>query len=132
MTIDQRGWEDISATFEEAYERIAPILRALAAHPNTYAKISGIGMTDHNWTTASLRPIVLDVIDAFGPDRAMFASNFPVDSLYSTFDTLYAAFDEVTASGFTLPNCARVAATVSISTGTWLPSTAVMASPEPL
>ena len=39
---------------------------------------------------------------------------------------------EVTASGFTLPNCARVAATVSISTGTWLPSTAVIASPEPL
>ena len=26
----------------------------------------------------------------------MFASNFPVDKLYSDFDTLYAAFREIT------------------------------------
>jgi predicted TIM-barrel fold metal-dependent hydrolase len=28
----------------------------------------------------------------------MFASNFPVDKLYSDFDTLYAAFREITAA----------------------------------
>ena len=28
-------------------------------------------------------------IEAFGVDRCMFASNFPVDSMYGTFDELY-------------------------------------------
>jgi L-fuconolactonase len=36
-------------------------------------------------------------IEAFGVDRCMFASNFPVDSMYGTFDELYAAFSAVTA-----------------------------------
>jgi predicted TIM-barrel fold metal-dependent hydrolase len=72
-------------------------LRALAAQPNTAAKISGIGMTDHQWTVDSIRPIVLETIEAFGADRSMFASNFPVDSLYSSFQDLYAAFDAITA-----------------------------------
>ena len=31
-------------------------------------------------------------------ERSMFASNFPVDSLYSNIPTLYGAFDEVTKS----------------------------------
>ena len=31
-------------------------------------------------------------IEAFGVDRCMFASNFPVDATYGTFDELYAVF----------------------------------------
>lgn len=71
-------------------------MRALAAQPNVVTKISALGTNDHSWTTASIRPLVLESIDAFGPKRAMFGSNFPVDSLYSSFSTLYAAFDEIT------------------------------------
>ena len=36
-------------------------------------------------------------IEAFGVDRCMFASNFPVDATYGTFDELYAVFSSVTA-----------------------------------
>ena len=36
-------------------------------------------------------------IEAFGVDRCMFASNFPVDSMYGTFDELYDGFSTVTA-----------------------------------
>ena len=36
-------------------------------------------------------------IEAFGVDRCMFASNFPVDSMYGTFDELYEVFSAVTA-----------------------------------
>jgi predicted TIM-barrel fold metal-dependent hydrolase len=36
-------------------------------------------------------------IGAFGVDRCMFASNFPVDSMHGTFDELYDAFNAVTA-----------------------------------
>jgi predicted TIM-barrel fold metal-dependent hydrolase len=71
-------------------------MAAMAAQPNVVAKISALGTNDHSWTTTSIRPIVLDTIDAFGPDRTMFGSNFPVDSLYSSFAALYAAFDEIT------------------------------------
>jgi predicted TIM-barrel fold metal-dependent hydrolase len=75
-------------------------LTAVATEPNTTVKISALGTNDHHWTTDSIRRVVLDTIDVFGPSRCMFASNFPVDGLYSTFGQLYAAFDEITA-GFT-------------------------------
>jgi predicted TIM-barrel fold metal-dependent hydrolase len=70
-------------------------MRALAAQPNVWVKISGLGMVDWRWTEESLRPFVLDTIEIFGPDRCMFASNFPVDKLYSSFDALYGAFKRI-------------------------------------
>lgn len=73
-------------------------LRALASCPNVYVKISGLGMFDHNWTVESIRPYVLEAIDAFGTERAMFASNFPVDRLFSDYQTLWRAYAE-TVSG---------------------------------
>lgn len=69
----------------------------LAKRPNVVAKISALGTNDHAWTITSIRPFVLDTIDIFGPDRCMFGSNFPVDSLYSSLVELYATFDELTA-----------------------------------
>ncbi len=68
----------------------------LAALPHVMVKLSGLGMVDHKWTIESLRPFVLFMIDAFGPKRAMFGSNFPVDRLYSSYDTLVSAFDTIT------------------------------------
>lgn len=70
-------------------------MRALAAQPNVWVKISGLGMVDWRWTENSIRPFVLDTIEIFGPDRCMFASNFPVDKLYSSFDALYGAFKRI-------------------------------------
>ncbi|WSQ06799.1 amidohydrolase family protein [Streptomyces sp. NBC_01231] len=72
-------------------------MRLLARCPNVVCKISGIGTQDHHWTAHSIRPVVLGAIEAFGPDRSMFAGNFPVDSLYSTYTQLYSAFNELTA-----------------------------------
>jgi predicted TIM-barrel fold metal-dependent hydrolase len=85
---DLRGWR----TWREG-------LRALAQQPNIRVKISGLGMFDHSWTLESLRPLVLETISAFGTDRAMFASNFPVDKLFSTYEALWLAFSTIT-SGF--------------------------------
>lgn len=70
-------------------------MKALAAQPNVSAKISGLGMMDWHWSTESIRPFVLDTIEYFGVERCMFASNFPVDRLYSSFETLYDAFAEI-------------------------------------
>lgn len=74
-------------------------MRTLARADNVVTKISGLGMVDHGWTAESIRPFVLDTIEAFGTERAMFGSNFPVDKLYSSFEVLYGAFDSI-VSGF--------------------------------
>jgi predicted TIM-barrel fold metal-dependent hydrolase len=47
--------------------------------------VSGFGMADNHWTIESIRPWVLHCIEAFGPDRIMFGTNWPVDILYATY-----------------------------------------------
>lgn len=70
-------------------------LRALAACANVSVKISGLAMFDHQWTVESLRPYVLEAIDAFGATRAMFASNFPVDRLFGSYADLWQAYAQI-------------------------------------
>ncbi|MFP6560016.1 amidohydrolase [Paraburkholderia sp. B3] len=70
-------------------------LRALAACPNVTVKISGLAMFDHQWTVESLRPYVLETLDAFGVERAMFASNFPVDRQFGNYDDLWQAYAQI-------------------------------------
>ncbi len=70
----------------------------LATAPNVACKISGLGMGDWTWTTQSIRPYVEATIDAFGVERCMFASNFPVDKLFSSYDAIFNAFKEITAT----------------------------------
>jgi predicted TIM-barrel fold metal-dependent hydrolase len=72
-------------------------MRTLAAQQNVAAKISGLGMFEPDWTAASIRPLVLSTIEIFGPERCLFASNFPVDKLASDYDAIWQAFDLITA-----------------------------------
>jgi predicted TIM-barrel fold metal-dependent hydrolase len=60
-------------------------IRELAQAPNVACKVSGLGMIDHAWTIDSIRPWVMHCIDAFGPDRTMFATNWPVCVLYGSY-----------------------------------------------
>ncbi|MFE9194186.1 amidohydrolase family protein [Micromonospora sp. NPDC007208] len=62
-------------------------LRSLAASPNMTAKLSGL-VTEvplPHWTPGDLRPAVEDALDAFGPDRLMFGSDWPVCLLASSY-----------------------------------------------
>ncbi len=70
-------------------------LGALAACPNAALKISGIGERGTPWTAQRNREIVLSAIEIFGVARAMFASNFPVDSLCASFAEIYSGFREI-------------------------------------
>jgi predicted TIM-barrel fold metal-dependent hydrolase len=62
----------------------------LAAHPNVAVKISGLGNVTRK------REVVLETIECFGVERCMFASNFPVDGLRGTFDSIYSDFERFT------------------------------------
>jgi predicted TIM-barrel fold metal-dependent hydrolase len=72
-------------------------LALLAERPNVSCKISGLAMIDRAWTVDSLRPFVLQVIETFGPNRCMFASNFPVEKVHGSFGGFYEAYDAITA-----------------------------------
>ncbi len=74
------------------YARWRAGLERLAAHPGTVCKIASLGVGDPGWTVDSLRPWVLGAIDAFGPDRCFFGSNWPVDRQYSSYPDLVGAW----------------------------------------
>ena len=85
---------------DRSAEGIAAWTRAmatLARCPNVAVKISGIGVPGARWTADANRGMVLTAIELFGVDRAMFASNFPVDSLCATFGEIFGGFRDIVA-----------------------------------
>ncbi|MFJ9005853.1 amidohydrolase family protein [Streptomyces canus] len=74
-------------------------IRRLAALPNTVCKLSGM-VTEadwSSWTTAALVPYADTVLDAFGPGRLMFGSDWPVCRLAATYAEVIAVASELTA-----------------------------------
>jgi predicted TIM-barrel fold metal-dependent hydrolase len=67
-------------------------LEIAAAQPNVAIKISGLGRPGLPWTLTANGPVIRDTIGIFGPERCMFASNFPVDGLTGSFPVIYGGF----------------------------------------
>ena len=70
-------------------------LKDLSNQSNIFCKLSGLGMFDHNWTKNTISPIVQTVLNQFGAERVMFGSNFPVDSITSSYNELISAYEEI-------------------------------------
>jgi L-fuconolactonase len=60
---------------------------AAAAHPNVYAKVSGLNtkVAARDWTPADLEPAIETALQAFGPQRLVFGSDWPVALLNGTY-----------------------------------------------
>ena len=58
-------------------------MTALAALPQVVVKVSGFGFIDRNWTLDQVQPLVCETIDRFGPERVLFATDFPTDTLFA-------------------------------------------------
>ena len=71
-------------------------MRTAARAENVICKISGLGMGDNRWTVDSVRPYVLACIETFGVARSLFATNWPVDSLWSGYAEIASAYNEIT------------------------------------
>ena len=54
-------------------------------------------MLDPHWTTDSLRRWVMTCIEAFGPERTVFASNWPFGRLSASYPDLINAWAELIA-----------------------------------
>lgn len=74
-------------------------LKTLAEAPNIAIKVSDLVAYDPDSSVESMRPVILACIEAFGPARSLFASDFPVTGLHASFDETYEAFKTV-AAGF--------------------------------
>jgi predicted TIM-barrel fold metal-dependent hydrolase len=70
-------------------------LENLAEAPNVIIKVSGLGMRDNAWTVDSLQPWVMTCIEAFGAERTIFGTNWPVDRMYSSYPDVVNAYAEL-------------------------------------
>lgn len=85
-------------------------IRDLAQCPNVHIKLGGLGMRMFGFDVhtrdappsseelaAAWRPYIETCIEAFGPTRAMFESNFPVDKGSCSYHVLWNAFKRIAA-----------------------------------
>lgn len=82
---------------EGVHEPWASLVRELARRPNVTVKLSGL-VTEAdpaNWRTTDLAPYTDVVLDAYGPDRVMFGSDWPVCLLAASYQRVVEATDEL-------------------------------------
>ena len=85
-------------------------IRALAKCPNVIVKLGGLPMPFAGWRkhmaeplptseilAAQWKPYIDTCIEAFGPSRGMFESNFPVDRFGADYASLWNAFKRLAA-----------------------------------
>jgi L-fuconolactonase len=95
---------------EEIFEAWRRDIEEIAACPNVVAKLGGLAMPDNGfgWDRASRPPTsdefvaaqsryYLHAIDAFGPARCMFESNFPVDKRSLPYAVLWNGLKKIAA-----------------------------------
>lgn len=81
----------------ESFGRWRAAMDVMAESPNVVMKVSGLGMGDPGWSVESIRPYVLGAIEAFGVDRIVFGSNWPVDRLFSSYGDVVNAYAAIIA-----------------------------------
>ena len=72
----------------------AAAIHSLAALPNVTCKLSGVHTSPAR--ASDLRPYYETVLAAFGPDRLMFGSDWPVSSLEATYGQVCDLYRELT------------------------------------
>jgi L-fuconolactonase len=101
---------------EGVLEPWASSIRSLARFQNVTCKLSGL-VTEANWaqwTVADLKPYVDVVLEAFGPARLMFGSDWPVCLLAGSYADVAAAAEELT-SGMTVTEQAQIFGGTAVS-----------------
>jgi L-fuconolactonase len=111
---------------DEVFGEWTARIRELAACPNVHIKLGGLGMRMFGFDlhtrelppsseelAAAWRPYIETCIAAFGPERAMFESNFPVDKGSCSYAALWNAFKRIAAGCSAAENQALFAGTAT-------------------
>ncbi|MFC4243262.1 amidohydrolase family protein [Gryllotalpicola reticulitermitis] len=91
---------------EEAFQQWRAGIDDLARRPNVHMKLGGLGMRvgplagrarfdDPAELAEAIRPYIVTALEAFGADRAMFESNFPMDRGAYAYETIWDAFEVI-------------------------------------
>ncbi len=104
------GIASYRGTLPKHFGRWRKAIQRLAECPNVSVKLGGLAMAfcgmpqdgpARNIGSLALaemwRPYIETCIEAFGPERAMFESNYPVDRWGATYPVLWNAFKRITA-----------------------------------
>jgi predicted TIM-barrel fold metal-dependent hydrolase len=96
---------------KEHFETWRSHLFELAKRPNVFIKIGGLGMRSFGFEfvdrdsppnseelARAWGPLVETCIEAFGPSRAIFESNFPVDKVSASYKALWNAYKRIVAN----------------------------------
>lgn len=99
-----------AGTHDERFATWRGNIRDLAACPNVAMKLGGLGMplaglpsnrTDGTAGSEALaadwRPYIETAIEAFGAERCMFESNYPVDGATASYPVIWNAFKRIAA-----------------------------------
>ncbi len=100
-----------SGKLTEDFPHWQAAIRDLAKRPNVAVKLGGLAMRTAGFglrereapmssdeLAQMWRPYFESCLDAFGPQRCMFESNFPVDKVCVRYDTLWNAFKRLAAA----------------------------------
>ncbi|MBR7838102.1 amidohydrolase family protein [Actinospica durhamensis] len=90
-------------------------IQAMAAQPNVVCKLSGL-VTEADWgtwTVPDLRPYTDIALEAFGPDRLMFGSDWPVCVLAGSYGEVFQAATDLTSELSTAERAAVFGATAT-------------------
>ena len=67
-------------------------IRRASSVPHFTMKISGIGIAGRDWHIDDHMSVIYALLEAFDSERCLFASNFPVDGVCGSFETIYAGY----------------------------------------
>ncbi|MEM7743965.1 MAG: amidohydrolase family protein [Pseudomonadota bacterium] len=81
-------------------------MEGLAACPNVVTKLSGLGTFIHRNDADFISGVLGETTRLFGADRCFFGSNFPIEKIWTSYQDLFAAFQQATAN---LPDADRQA-----------------------
>jgi predicted TIM-barrel fold metal-dependent hydrolase len=96
VVLEHTGWPRNDSEDERALWTAG--INALAdLGDNVLCKLSGLAMPLGSMAAGVLAPWLEYAIEAFGVDRCLIGSNFPVDGMHGTFDQLYTSYAAVTA-----------------------------------
>jgi L-fuconolactonase len=111
---------------DEVFAAWSEKIRELAGCPNVHIKLGGLGMRMFGFShhlgelppsseelAAAWRPYIETCVGAFGLERAMFESNFPVDKGSCSYAALWNAFKRIAAGCSTAETAALFGGTAS-------------------
>ncbi|TXL70403.1 amidohydrolase [Vineibacter terrae] len=120
------GYGPYAGKTDETFARWTASMRALAGCPNVVVKLGGLGMrigvfdfhkrdapSPSQALAAAWKPWVDTCIEAFGADRCMFESNFPVDKITCSYAVLWNAFKRLAAAASASEKAALFSGTAS-------------------